>query len=87
MPEPRVRKQNQPISKEDRKRGWQWLWHPFWVQGLVCVCPVVGPLLPWPTTGYRLPNPAGLVSESEIRTQPCRTDLKSLMQPWQKLES
>ena len=27
-------------------------------------------------------NPAGLVSENEIGTQPGRMDLKSLMQPW-----
>jgi hypothetical protein len=37
------------------KTGWQWFWHPFWVQGLGCVCPVVGPLRPGrpPATGYQ----------------------------------
>ena len=39
------------------------------------------PPSPWPTTGYQPPNPAGLVSESEIEAHPCRMDLKSLMQP------
>jgi hypothetical protein len=38
---------------------------------------------PFPLADHRLPaaNPAGLVSENEIGTPPCRLDLKSLMQP------
>ena len=36
------------------------------------------PPSPWPTTGYRLPNPAGLVSENEIGTYPDRMDLKQV---------
>ena len=38
---------------------------------------------PFPLADHRLPaaNPAGLVSESEIGTQPRRMNLKSLMQP------
>jgi hypothetical protein len=39
--------------------------------------------LPWPTTGYHLP-PSGLDCENAIRTQPCRTNLRSLMQPCQR---
>ena len=38
---------------------------------------------PFPLADHRLPaaNPAGLVSENEIGTHPCRMDLKSLRQP------
>ena len=36
------------------------------------------PSSPWPTTGYRLPNPAGLVSENKIGTYPDRMDLKQV---------
>ena len=38
---------------------------------------------PFPLADHRLPaaNRTGLVSESEIRTHPCRIGLKSLMQP------
>jgi len=63
------------------KRGWQQFWHPFWVQEFLSAFSRWS--APFPLADHRLPaaNPAGLVSESEIRTHPCRMDLKSLMQP------
>ena len=80
MPELRVRRQNQPISKEDRRLAMGLA--PLLGAGPGVRLPGGRPPSPWPTTGYRLPNPAGLVSESEIGTQPSRMDLKSLIQPW-----
>jgi len=51
------------------KTGWPRLWHPFWVQGRVRVCPVVGPFT---LTDHRLPapNPPGWIVKTRSEPSP-----------------
>ena len=61
------------------KIGWQQFWHTFWVQDVLFAFSRWS--APFALADHRLPAaiPAGLVSESEIGTHPCRMDLKSLI--------
>jgi hypothetical protein len=44
-----------PCRQANTLADWQGgVWHPSWVRCYSCVIPVVGPLLPRPTTGYLL---------------------------------
>jgi hypothetical protein len=79
MTEPRVRRQTQPLSEEDRRSAGNGSGTHLGCRAL-CFARWSAP---FPLADSRLPaaNPAVLVSESEIGTYPCRMDLKSLMQP------